>query len=191
MSQRSNLIVKLTQSPHGTKGKEVDSHQKNFDPSHLGTAENGNEIFDDSKENVTNNTECPKENVNGPLNNSSEFTYKNQSNFLQAENNNLSNTCIERNSVAQHLDNFPGSSENTGPFANFDDSDKDPDCLLSSDSTSPTQSMTEKEQQEPEEQQHTEPKKTKKRKRNTSGWKTNAAQIARNSRKRMRFNINL
>ncbi|KAF2892952.1 hypothetical protein ILUMI_13221 [Ignelater luminosus] len=92
-----------------------------FDPSHLGTAENGNEMFDDSKENVTNNTECPKENVNGPLNNSSESTYKNQSNFLQAENNNLSNTCIERNSVAQHLDNFPGSSENIGPFANFDD----------------------------------------------------------------------
>ncbi|KAF2893553.1 hypothetical protein ILUMI_12621 [Ignelater luminosus] len=125
----------------------------------------------------------PKKRCQGPLINSSVSTYKDQSNFLQAENNNLSNTCIERNSVAQHLDNFPGSSENADPFANSDDSDKDPDYLLSSDSTSSTHSVTEKVQQKPGEQQHTEPKKTRKRKRNTSGWKKNAAKIARNSGK--------
>ncbi|KAF2896723.1 hypothetical protein ILUMI_09452 [Ignelater luminosus] len=199
MSQRSKLIMKLAQSQRSTEGRkikcwevvrneipgkeEVDNHQKKFDRSHLGTAENRNEIFDDFKENVTNNTECPKKDVNGPLINSSVSTYKDQSNFLQAENNNLSNTCIERNSVAQHLDDFPGSSENADPFANSDDSDKDPDYLLSSDITNSTHSVTEKVQQKPEEQQHTEPKKTRKRKRNTSGWKKNAAKIARNSGK--------
>ncbi|KAF2900704.1 hypothetical protein ILUMI_05482 [Ignelater luminosus] len=101
---------------------------------------------------------------------------------LIPENNNLSNTCIERNSVAQHLDDFPGSGENRDPFANSDDSDKDPDYLLSSDGTSSTHSMTEKEQ-EPETQQHIEPKKARKQKQNTSGWKKNAAKIARNSEK--------